>query len=66
MFNVGGTNHSNSSSSLHGRNIEPTPGSSKSFQQSTSSAPLLDSEFDFPFCEDVNKYEKIAKIGQGN
>lgn len=22
-------------------------------------------EFDFPFCEEASKYEKIAKIGQG-
>lgn len=78
MFNVGGTNNSNnsssSSSSLHGtsRNVEPTQGSSRiSFPQSTSSSsssvctPLPDSEFEFPFCEDVNKYEKITKIGQG-
>jgi hypothetical protein len=22
-------------------------------------------EFDFPFCDEVGKYEKVAKIGQG-
>jgi cyclin-dependent kinase 9 len=32
---------------------------------SAMSAPESDDDFDYPYCEDSEKYEKITKIGQG-
>lgn len=31
----------------------------------TSSQAKIDDDFDYPFCDDVSKYEKLTKIGQG-
>lgn len=30
-----------------------------------SSQVKIDDDFDYPFCDDVSKYEKLTKIGQG-
>ena len=46
----------------------PPPGggapSSSSSSQAMSNAQYIEN-FNFPFCEEVSKYEKLAKIGQG-
>lgn len=46
---------------------QPPPNQQQQQQQSQSQASLLKylEEFQFPFMEDVSKYDKIIKIGQG-
>ena len=41
-----------------------TPSSSSSQAAAMSNAQYIEN-FNFPFCEEVSKYEKLAKIGQG-
>ena len=47
----------------------PPPGGAPSSSSSSQAAAMSNAQyienFNFPFCEEVSKYEKLAKIGQG-
>lgn len=66
---TGSTTSSNMPGNLHNPTSNHQPPSSQSSSSLTSSSningPLPDNEYEFPYCEDVNKYTKISKIGQG-
>lgn len=58
-----GSSSSGSGSSSSNNNQAPNK-RFKASQQTTSSIDSVDS-LEFPFCDDVNKYEKISRIGKG-